>query len=67
MVVALVACCAAPALVLLGAGVVGAIGGAAVRYWPLTLLGLLLAVWGGLRLARLVRARDRALRGDEDR
>lgn len=67
MVVALAACCAVPALVLLGAGAVGAIGGAAVRYWPLTLLGALAAAWGGLKLARLVWARNRALRRDGDR
>ncbi len=63
-VVALVACCALPALVVLGAGTLGAIGGAVARYWPLTLLGVLAAAWGGMKLARLVRARNRALRGD---
>lgn len=67
VVVAVAVCCAVPALILLGAGAVGAIGGAAIRYWPLTLLGALAAVWGGLKLARLLRARDRALRGDGER
>lgn len=62
-VVAVLACCALPALIVLGAGFLGAAGGLAARYWPLTVLSLAAAAWGGLRLVRLVRQRSRTLRG----
>ncbi len=54
---ALVACCVVPALVVIGSGFLVAAGGVAVRLWPLTLLGLVLAAWGGARLVRRARTR----------
>lgn len=62
-VMALVACCGVPLLFVLGAGALASIGAVAARYWPLTLLGLAVAAFAGVKLGRLVRARSRALRG----
>ncbi len=59
--VALVLCCAVPALVVIGGGFLAAAGGVAARLWPVTLPGLVLAGWGGMRLVRLVRPRNRVL------
>ena len=60
--VAVIACCAVPLLAVTAGGAVAAVGGLAVRYWPLTVLGIVVAVWAGLKLGRLMRARSRALR-----
>ncbi|MBI4259212.1 MAG: hypothetical protein HY658_01480 [Actinobacteria bacterium] len=67
-VAAVALCCAVPALVVVGAGLLTAAGGLAARYWPVTVVGLLALVWGGVRLGRLIAARNRALgdRGGPD-
>ncbi|MGH2661027.1 MAG: hypothetical protein ACRDHS_15545 [Actinomycetota bacterium] len=54
---AFVVCCALLPAVGIGAGAVSAVAGAALRYWPLTLLGLAGLVWGVLPLARILKAR----------
>ena len=59
-VVAVVLCCGLPALIVLSGGILAAVGGAAVRFWPLTLLGVAALVWGGARLRSLLAARSRA-------
>jgi hypothetical protein len=66
-IAAVVACCAVPALVAIGAGFLVTLGGALARYWPLTALGLAVAAWGGFRVWRVVRARRqaKALRPDD--
>lgn len=64
--VAMIACCAVPLLAITAGGAVAAAGGLAVRYWPLTVLGIVVAVWAGLKLGRLKRARSRALRGHQN-
>lgn len=56
--VALVACCALVPLI--GLGVLAAAGGVALNYWPITLVGVALAVWAGVKLTRRVQARNRA-------
>ncbi len=61
-VVAMIACCAVPLLAVTAAGAIAAAGGLAARYWPLTALGIVVVVWAGLKLGRLMRARNRALR-----
>lgn len=61
-VVAVVACCGLPLLAVAAGGAIAAGGGLAVRYWPLTVLGVALAVGAGVRLVRLVRARNRGSR-----
>lgn len=60
--IALVACCALlPVLIGLGAtGLLAVIGGAAARYWPLTVLGLSALLWAGLRIRRVIRNRGQA-------
>lgn len=59
--VALSLCCGGPFLLLVGAGTLAAAGGALIRYWPLTLVGLGVATFAGIKLGRLLRARRRAL------
>jgi len=61
-VVAVLACCGLPFLAITAGGAIAAVGGLAARYWPLTTLGVGVAVWAGVRLGRLFRARSRALR-----
>lgn len=61
--VAMIACCLAlPLLAITAGGAIAAVGGLAARYWPLTALGVALAVWGGVKLGKLLRARSRSLR-----
>lgn len=59
-VAAIAVCCALPALVVLAGGALAAIGGAAVRYWPLTAVGIAAIGWASLRVARVVRMRSRS-------
>lgn len=66
-VAAVAACCALPLVVLTAGGAIAAVGGLAARYWPLTLLGVGLAAWAGVRLGRLIQARNRVLRGENVR
>lgn len=61
-IVLVIACCALLPAIAVGAGVVSAAAGVAVRYWPLTVVGVALLVWAGLRIARVVRRRRDALR-----
>lgn len=61
-VVAMIACCGLPLLAITAGGAFAAVGGLAARYWPLTALGVALAVWAGVKLGRLLRARSRSLR-----
>lgn len=61
-VVAIIACCGVPLLAIAAGGAIAAVGGLAARYWPLTALGVALAVWAGVKLGRLLRARSRSLR-----
>lgn len=56
------ACCGVPLLAITAGGATAAVGGLAARYWPLTALGVALAVWAGVKLGRLLRARSRSLR-----
>jgi hypothetical protein len=56
--VAVIACCALLPAIAVGAGVASAVAGAAVKYWPLTLGGVALAIWAGLRIVREVRPRS---------
>lgn len=59
----LVACClAGPLLLVVGGGLLASAWGTAVRFWPVTILGLAAALWAGGRLASLIRARARATR-----
>lgn len=62
-IVAIAACCALPIAAVAGAGLLSVVGGALARYWPLTIIGAAVLAWAGYRLARIVRARNRALRG----
>ena len=64
-VVAMIACCGLPLLAVTAGGAIAAAGGLAARYWPITVLGIALAVWAGTKLVRLIRARNRALRARE--
>ncbi|MGQ0668681.1 MAG: hypothetical protein ACT4PO_03230 [Actinomycetota bacterium] len=64
-VAAVAACCALPLVALTAGGALAAAGGLAARYWPLTALGVAVAVWAGVRLGRFIRARNRVLRGDD--
>ncbi len=64
-VVAVIACCALPLLAVTVGGALAAAGGVAVRYWPLTAVGIALAAWAGVRLGRVIRARNRSLRERE--
>jgi hypothetical protein len=59
---AVLACCGLPFLFVTAGGAIAAVGGLAARYWPLTIVGLGAAVWGGVGVGRLIRARSRALR-----
>jgi len=54
---ALVACCALPALLVAGGGATGVIVGDALRYWPLVLVGVVMLGWGVFRFAALRRSR----------
>lgn len=67
VVVALVACCALPVLIALGAGALATVGGTALRYWPLTSLGIVVIGWAVFKLSRLIRTRNRALHGGDGR
>lgn len=60
-VAAVIACCALIPAIVLGAGVAAAVAGAAVRYWPLTLVGIVVLVWSGVAIARVLRRRREAL------
>lgn len=60
--VAVIACCAVPLLAVTAGGAIAAVGGLAARYWPLTALGVALAVGAGVKLGRLLRARSRSVR-----
>jgi len=51
-VIAVALCCAIPALVVLAGGLAATMWGAAVRFWPVTSVGVALAAFGGTRLAR---------------
>ncbi len=64
-VVAMIACCGLPLLAITAGGAIAAVGGLAERYWPLTVLGVVVAVWAGLKLGKLIRARSRVLHRDE--
>lgn len=57
VVAAAVLCCAVPALVVVGAGVIASWWGAAVRLWPVSVVGLLLVGLGGFALVRRIRGR----------
>lgn len=61
-VAVIMACCGLPALMLLAGGTLATFGSILARFWPLTVAGAAAAVWGGLRLVRLLRARNRSLR-----
>lgn len=65
-VVAVAACCALPLLALGAGGLIAALGGLAARYWPLAALGAVAAVWAGVQVGRLVRARSRSVRTRRD-
>ncbi|MGH2655503.1 MAG: hypothetical protein ACRDIZ_02175 [Actinomycetota bacterium] len=58
-VAAVVACCALLPAIAVGTGLASAAVGAAARYWPLTLAGVAVAIWAGVRIARTVRRRQR--------
>jgi hypothetical protein len=66
-VVAVAACCALPFLLVGAGGLIAAFGGLAARYWPLTVLGVVAAAWAGVEVGRLLRARNRSLRGRRER
>ncbi len=66
-VVAVAACCALPFLALGAGGLLAALGGLVARYWPLAALGAVAALWAGVEVWRLVRARGRSLRTRRDR
>jgi hypothetical protein len=63
--VAIIACCALPLLAVAAGGALAAAGGVAVRYWPLTALGIALAAWAGVKLGKVLRAGKRSLRERE--
>jgi hypothetical protein len=56
---AIVACCALLPAIGVGAGAFAAALGVAVRFWPVTVVGVALASWGGIRLARTLSGRRR--------
>jgi hypothetical protein len=56
-----------PLLAITAGGVIAAVGGLAARYWPLTALGITVAVWAGLKLGRIIRARVGSPRENENR
>jgi membrane protein implicated in regulation of membrane protease activity len=53
-------CCAAPALLALGAGALSGIGGFLSRSWPLALIGLVLVVGSMLWIVHVLRRRPGA-------
>jgi hypothetical protein len=58
-ILAVAMCCAVPALLAVGGGALAAAAGLVARYWPLTVLGGAVVVIGALRIASLVRTRNR--------
>lgn len=60
-VVLMIACCALLPAIAVGAGLLSAAAGIAVRFWPLTLTGIVVVVWAGVRIAQVVRRRREAL------
>jgi uncharacterized membrane protein YfcA len=62
---AIVACCAFPLLAATAGGALAAAGGVAVRYWPITALGIALTAWAGVKLGKVLRAGKRSLRERE--
>lgn len=61
-VVAIIACCALPLLAVTAGGALLALGGLAARYWPIAVLGVVLAAWAGVKLGWVIRPRNRKLR-----
>lgn len=61
-VLALVACCAGPLIVVAAGGALASAVGWAARFWPLVALGLVAAVWAGAKVVRAARMRARFLR-----
>ena len=55
--VAAIACCALLPAIVAGAGVATGVAGAAVRFWPLVLVGVALAGWAAARTVRAARRR----------
>lgn len=64
--VAMIACCGLLLLAITAGGAIAAVGGLAERYWPLTALGIAVAVWAGTRLGRVLRARRGSLRENQN-
>lgn len=54
-IVAVAVCCALPALVVLGGGLVATTWGTAIRFWPITIAGAALVMFGGMSLGRRLR------------
>ena len=54
-VVAIAVCCALPEVLVVAGGAIAAVGGAVLRYWPITVAGVAAVVWASLRVARVVR------------
>ena len=59
-VVAMVLCCALPAVFVLAGGLLATALGEAVRFWPVTIAGVALVSLGGVSLARRVRSASSA-------